>query len=370
MSRTTYDNKALAHISINKLSEKNKKTFGTRTIYSIVFCAFYVFSVVNSILSDTKFGWFPVENHTADITRQVFSYLQIAWMSIISVLAVKEITNLHFYKNIMMYCLVLISLLICTIVPSIIFIAQKFDYFNITDGRYFYIFMITWISCYAFAIITNIIGFWMQGLWEVKKIFVHLVLILLVSMYIMSWIYFSFFKGWITLLILFLIVCLTDAMAYICGMLFGKRKLSSYISPNKTLGGVIGGISCATLIVMLIFVAFSFIPEHFNVLGNFFGIKYQYKVDNLLPTDNSSYSNAPWWWISVLIIVITLSVVAVVGDLSYSYIKRVYSIKDFSHLLPGHGGVLDRIDSHTFVVTVFFIFTIMISYFSSTAGLF
>ncbi len=370
MNKNTYDNKTIAHISMNKLSEKNKKTFNTRAIYSVVFCVFYLISVVNSILSDAKFGWFPEQGHGADVTREVFSYFQIAWMSIISILAVREITNLHFYKNIMIYTLVAFSLLACTITPSMIFVAQKFDYCHKSDKWYFYTFMLTWVSCYAFIFIVNIIGFWMQGLWDAKKIFIHLLLIVLVSMYITSWTYFSFFKGWITLLILFLIVCLTDAMAYICGMLFGKRKVSAYISPNKTLGGVIGGVTCATLIVMLLFIGFSYIPDSYNVLGNFFGIKFEYKVANALPIDNASYSRAPWWWVSVVVIVVLLSIIAVVGDLSYSYIKRIYKIKDFSHLLPGHGGVLDRIDSHTFVVTAFFIFTIMISYFSSTAGLF
>ncbi len=366
----TETKKLSPHITINKLSEKNKKTLNTRTIFAVVFCVFYLFTVVNSILCDTQFGWFPQDNQAALVAKQFFAYMQIVWMSIISVFAAKEILNLHFYKNISMFIVVMFSILVCTIAPSIIFVSEKFNYFNHDKKWYFISFMITMVVVYLLTYLVNFIGFWVHGLLDAKKMFVHFVLLTLVSLYITSWIYFSFFKGWVTMVILFLIVTLTDSMAYICGMFFGKKKFSAYISPNKTVGGVAGGIFFTTLIVMLIFFGLSYTPDKFNILGNFFGIKYDLKLDNLIQTNNTSFSNAPWWWVSVFFIIVVLTIVAITGDLAYSYIKRMYKIKDFSHLLPGHGGVLDRIDSHSFVVPVFFIFTILISYFSSTAGLF
>lgn len=370
MNNQELSKKITPHISINKISEKNKKTFNTRSIFAIVFCVYYLFTAVNSILCDTDFGWFPNNSESAMVAKQFFAWTQVAWMSIISVLATKEILNLHFYRNISMYVVVMFSLILCTITPSVIFIAKKFDYFNKSEQWYFILVMLSMLITYLVSYLINFFGFWMQGLLSIKRMFIHFVLFTLVSLYIISWIYFSYFKGWVTLLLLFLIVTFTDSMAYISGMFFGKRKFSAYISPNKTMGGVVGGVLSTTLIIMLLFFAFSFVPDSYNILGNFFGIKYNLKVDSIIDTNNIDYANAPWWWVSIFFIVVVLSFVAIVGDLTYSYIKRLYKIKDFSNLIPGHGGVLDRIDSHSFVVPVFFIFTLLISYFSSTAGLF
>lgn len=110
----------------------------------------------------------------------------------------------------------------------------------------------------------------------------------------------------------------TDVFAYLIGKGFGKHKFSK-ISPNKTIEGCIGGIFGAIL---------------FGVgLAFFF---------NLVFHMNFSY-------ITILLVEIVLSVVGQIGDFAASSIKRHVGIKDFSNLIPGHGGMLDRLDSVIFI---------------------
>ncbi len=119
---------------------------------------------------------------------------------------------------------------------------------------------------------------------------------------------------------LLLITTITDTFALFTGMLIGKRKIAPLISPNKTLEGCIGGL------VMGVFVATTFYMTIIN--------------------PNASL---------VLVIMVTalFSIVGQIGDLIFSAIKRYYDKKDFSNLIPGHGGILDRFDSLIFVILAF-----------------
>ena len=122
------------------------------------------------------------------------------------------------------------------------------------------------------------------------------------------------------LIYLLLITVITDTFALITGMYIGKNKLAPSISPHKTIEGFIGGALMGT------FVATTF---YFTVID----------------------SN-----ISLVILILTtafLSVIGQLGDLVFSSIKRTYGVKDFSNLIPGHGGILDRLDSIIFVILAF-----------------
>ncbi|VAY02210.1 Phosphatidate cytidylyltransferase [Arsenophonus endosymbiont of Aleurodicus dispersus] len=116
-----------------------------------------------------------------------------------------------------------------------------------------------------------------------------------------------------------LLVWSVDSGAYFFGHLFGKHKLAAEISPGKTLEGILGGMMTAAIIAWL-FSLFSPI---------------------LLISKNLVFC-------SVIVVIIS-----VFGDLTESMFKRQAGIKDSSHLIPGHGGVLDRIDSLTAAISVF-----------------
>ncbi|SEN57513.1 phosphatidate cytidylyltransferase [Amphibacillus marinus] len=114
------------------------------------------------------------------------------------------------------------------------------------------------------------------------------------------------------------VILATDTGAYFSGRYFGKRKLWPEISPNKTIEGAIGGIVLA-LVAGLTF--------HF------------------IFTVHQSTS-------IVILVSILASIVGQIGDLVESAFKRYYTVKDSGHILPGHGGILDRFDSWLFVFPI------------------
>lgn len=126
------------------------------------------------------------------------------------------------------------------------------------------------------------------------------------------------------LLLLFVLVWVNDTFAYLSGVTFGRHKLWERISPKKTWEGLLGGI------VMTILVAFGcgFIP-------------------------NVEFGLTPC---VLAVLGLIVSVVGTLGDLVESLIKRTVGVKDSGNIIPGHGGILDRIDSILLVIPVTFFF--------------
>ena len=116
-------------------------------------------------------------------------------------------------------------------------------------------------------------------------------------------------------LIPFVIACVNDAGAYFVGMRYGRHKLSPVVSPNKTIEGLLGGMAAA-VIGMLIYCLLLQITEGFRI-NYFYAFLY-----GVLGAGIGAF-----------------------GDLCFSIIKRQTGIKDYGNLIPGHGGVLDRLDS-------------------------
>lgn len=126
--------------------------------------------------------------------------------------------------------------------------------------------------------------------------------------------------GW-PLLVVMAIAWVADTFAYFSGKAFGRKKLAPTISPGKSWEGVYGGTLAVICYFMLIPKPFLLLPALSQMQNN--------KGQLLL-----------WGGFAVL-----LTAVSVMGDLLESLLKRQRGIKDSSHLLPGHGGILDRIDS-------------------------
>ncbi len=126
--------------------------------------------------------------------------------------------------------------------------------------------------------------------------------------------------GVLVLVYVLMVAMLTDMFAYFVGISFGKRKLAPTVSPKKSVEGAIGG----TVIGVAIAGVFAGVFDVFDV-----------------PTTLTL--------VAVLVIGgIFISVMAQIGDLVASNWKREHDVKDFSNLMPGHGGVLDRFDSSVF----------------------
>ncbi|MEI6895898.1 MAG: phosphatidate cytidylyltransferase [Psychromonas sp.] len=130
----------------------------------------------------------------------------------------------------------------------------------------------------------------------------------------------DFYYGSALLFFVFILVWAADTGAYFCGKFFGKHKLAPNVSPGKTIEGFIGGVVSAMLVAFIASIAFE-IPSEKLML--FFAA-------SLITT-----------------------LVSALGDLSESIFKREANIKDSGNLLPGHGGILDRIDSLTAAVPIF-----------------
>ena len=129
--------------------------------------------------------------------------------------------------------------------------------------------------------------------------------------------------GGVWLLYVLLMVWMADIGAYFAGRAWGRRKLAPRVSPGKTWEGVAGGL-VATLILALIFGVW----QQLGVIGT----------------------------IVLVLATVVVMLASVLGDLLESMLKRYRQIKDSSQLLPGHGGILDRIDSLTAAVPLFALF--------------
>tara|TARA_B100001057_G_scaffold150454_1_gene150357 strand:+ start:6337 stop:7014 length:678 start_codon:yes stop_codon:yes gene_type:complete len=139
-----------------------------------------------------------------------------------------------------------------------------------------------------------------------------------------------------------LISIFTDIFALMFGKLFGTKFIYPSISPNKTLEGTLSGLIIPG--VLFIFLGYLFIE--FKIIGS--DIFMEFLVI-------SSFIDF-FGYITTFFIIFISSLASITGDLLASKSKRLMGIKDYGNLLPGHGGVLDRIDSHLFCIPVFFIF--------------
>lgn len=140
--------------------------------------------------------------------------------------------------------------------------------------------------------------------------------------------------------LMFLVPTFTDIMAYLIGSTVRGKKLCPTISPNKTISGAVGGLFGGILGAGLVLL-FTFLATVYSV--NILGLA--------MLTDT---------WAGTIINLLVLglfgSVFDQVGDLFASFIKRRSGIKDFSKLLPGHGGVLDRVDGFIFCGVFFYLY--------------
>ncbi|MDE5990811.1 MAG: phosphatidate cytidylyltransferase [Clostridia bacterium] len=139
--------------------------------------------------------------------------------------------------------------------------------------------------------------------------------------------------GLLGIFLALLIPIMTDTMAYFVGITFKGKKLCPNISPKKTISGAIGGVLGGIIGAMLVFVLF----DVTSVFVNFNNV-------GLLSLTNSLGASAGIY----VAVGLVGGVLSELGDLGASWIKRKAGIKDFGKIFPGHGGIMDRLDSIIF----------------------
>ena len=197
------------------------------------------------------------------------------------------------------------------ILPLSIFFVVKGDYF-----LKFFLFAVFLAANYELFLVFS------------KKITIlFLDLILILSLFMISYLADNeILSLYLLMWVIILCVC-SDVGGYVFGKIFKWKKLTA-ISPKKTLSGVLGSF---LLSLFSVFIADAISPEYLILHLNFIQAKFFF-------------------------LAIIFSLVAQAGDLTISYFKRVEKIKDTGKILPGHGGIFDRIDGLMFVVIFTFIF--------------
>ena len=198
--------------------------------------------------------------------------------------------------------------------------------FFIIKGSYFFNFFILicfLISSYEWHLMS-----------KNKKYFLPGFIFIIFSFYTVYYLRNEMFGDYIYFIIIVMICIFTDVGGYLFGKIFKGPKLTK-ISPNKTYAGMIGGYLCTIMFMSIFFNNLDFISQITNIstLGK------ELTLDNFIT-------------------VIVISTVSQIGDITVSYFKRLSKIKNTGKIIPGHGGLLDRIDGMIFAFPAFYLITI------------
>ena len=183
------------------------------------------------------------------------------------------------------------------------------------------------------SILWAIIFLWVQGypssaiIWAARPVLALLGLLLLTATWLSIVLIIHQPQGQWLLLLAVAVVSLADIGGYVAGNLFGKHKLAPVISPGKTWEGFFGGLSFQLLLIALLML--------------------------LMPASTSLAT--------LILLIIPVSLYSVLGDLFESMLKRHQGVKDSSQILPGHGGILDRIDGLMAALPLFILLLLLLS---------
>lgn len=189
-----------------------------------------------------------------------------------------------------------------------------------------------WLAGTCFCVSLPLFGILMHRLGAVRidANFMPVLLIVLVCGQLAAMPYLRALPFGFHYLIIVVTVCfLTDVAAYLVGSRYGKRKLAPAVSPNKTIAGALAGLGITVVFCL--------------AYGG-------------LLTMSRTASVA---WGKLILFALCIGALSQFGDLSMSAVKRICGIKDFGDLIPGHGGMLDRFDSHIFVMSFTYLFCVL-----------
>ena len=160
--------------------------------------------------------------------------------------------------------------------------------------------------------------------YPIPQLFVGISFLLLISIPYGGWAYNEIYNPY-SILLIFVLIWIFDTMSYVIGVQFGKNKIDAKVSPNKTWEGFFGGLLFCLIFSIL---SFNYIQEIY-----------------------------PFW--KTILLGLLIPIFAIIGDMTQSKLKRKAGVKNSGILIPGHGGVYDRLDSTIGVAPIAFIITMI-----------
>ena len=160
--------------------------------------------------------------------------------------------------------------------------------------------------------------------YPIPQLFVGISFLLLISIPYGGWAYNEIYNPY-SILLIFVLIWIFDTMSYVIGVQFGKNKIATKVSPNKTWEGFFGGLLFCLIFSIL---SFNYIQEIY-----------------------------PFW--KTILLGLLIPIFAIIGDMTQSKLKRKAGVKNSGVLIPGHGGVYDRLDSTIGVAPIAFIITMI-----------
>lgn len=336
----------------------------TRTKTALVIGAFVVVYLLLLLFSNRY--WFePLRPFSTKNIRFAISFFNVLLVVVITFFAARELTNLfHFKKG--MFIWINISLFIFVFGSCLYLLLDKYEYIKIDGWKWMYfsangLIIGTSILMYVINQIIVCIFKKKNKLFDKKALFWYPFLMFWLTLFFNSFFYVTIIHLWTTFLFLLVISIGSDIFGYAFGSKFGKHKIVPKISPKKSWEGLISSY-ILTLAVMCFLIGICFAANTDLALITRFAFGCCQWSGNIVVA-----FEAYTWGVHIAIVIILITV-SIFGDFFFSYIKRLFNIKDFSNLLPGHGGILDRLDALTFTFIVYYLFTFIIQ--ASTDGLF
>lgn len=348
-----------------KQIQEKRQTFFTRTKSAIFVASFYV--VYMLLLFFSNHNWFsPITNH--EKAQFILNFFNVLMIVPIIVFVAKEISDLCFPGHKAIFYYTAAALFTLTIGASIFLLGTKYNFFGTeltpypTDYDNFTFFLIISLSGIVFfTLLSTLVWIIMARhiVYVGKKTRAWFpLLVFILNTFFVGFVYTTIIHTWTTYLFLMATSVLCDVFAYIGGTNFGVHKMAPKISPKKTWEGISFGVGITLVIMCIVIALFCYIPGAENKAHSlycFLGCQTcQFEVGGQL------INKQPYYWAIYIPVILVIMVVSIGGDLFFSFVKRRFNIKDFSNLIPGHGGILDRLDALIFTFTFYFLTTVII----------
>lgn len=348
-----------------KQIQERKQTFFTRTKSAIFVASFYVLYLLLLFFSNRN--WFsPIAEH--EHIQFILNFFNVLMIVPIIVFVAKEISNLCFPGHKAIFYYTASALFILTMGASIFLLGTKYHFFGTQLTPYpsnydnFAFFLIISLSGIVFfTLLSTLVWIIMSRhivyVGRKTRIWFPL-LVFILNTFFVGFIYTTIIHTWTTYLFLMATSVLCDVFAYIGGSSFGKHKMAPTISPKKTWEGVSFGVGVTLVIVCCLICLFAYIPgleAKNHSLYCFLGCQ-----SCKMTIAGECINTQPYYWAIYIPVILVIMVVSIFGDLFFSFVKRRFNVKDFSNLIPGHGGILDRLDALIFTFTFYFLITVII----------